>query len=257
MRLEQWRVTARNLAEHAVNPIHTDDGAQAAGFPRALVAGVTTYAYLTHPVVSAWGHDWLSGGSAHVRFRAPVFLDDVVLCSPSAEGVRVGSGDGADCADNHATVSALVDGEARVTVDARRVDGSPPEPPRSGEALRTRHVLLEGEFGDQYGLRAGDDLDFYTRLGVVHPAVWPALANHLVHTEVANGSWIHTSSAIRHHAVGRVGGTADISAVVVRRLESAAGVRAVLDVRIEIEGTLVATLEHHAIVDMTRRSLPR
>ena len=36
--------------------------------------------------------------------------------------------------------------------------------------------------------------------GLVHPAVWPALANHLVHAEVARGSWIHTRSIIRHHA---------------------------------------------------------
>jgi len=48
-----WTVTAQNLAEHARNPIHTDAGAQAAGFPRALVAGVTTYAYLTHPIAAA------------------------------------------------------------------------------------------------------------------------------------------------------------------------------------------------------------
>ena len=37
-----WSVTAQNLPEHARNAIHTDEGAQAAGFPRALVAGVTT-----------------------------------------------------------------------------------------------------------------------------------------------------------------------------------------------------------------------
>jgi hypothetical protein len=34
-----WTVVARNLPEHARNPIHTDAGAHAAGLPRALVAG--------------------------------------------------------------------------------------------------------------------------------------------------------------------------------------------------------------------------
>ena len=52
--LTSWSIIAQNLPEHARNPIHTDAGAQAAGFPRALVAGVTTYAYMTHPVVAAW-----------------------------------------------------------------------------------------------------------------------------------------------------------------------------------------------------------
>ena len=53
-----WTVQARNLPDHASNKIHTDDGARAAGFESALVAGVTTYAYLTRPLVAAWGLDW-------------------------------------------------------------------------------------------------------------------------------------------------------------------------------------------------------
>src|SRR5680860_163226 len=63
-----WVVRARNLPEHAGNPIHTDAGARAEGFPSALVAGVTTYAYLTHPLVAAWGLDWLTRGGGEVRF---------------------------------------------------------------------------------------------------------------------------------------------------------------------------------------------
>ena len=59
-----WPVVARNLSEHSSNPIHPDAGAQAAGFPAALVAGVTTYAYLTHPIVAAWGRDGLEHGGA-------------------------------------------------------------------------------------------------------------------------------------------------------------------------------------------------
>ena len=39
-----WRLVARNLPAHAGNPIHTDVGARAAGYPSALVAGVTVHA---------------------------------------------------------------------------------------------------------------------------------------------------------------------------------------------------------------------
>lgn len=241
MNPQPWSVTAQNLPEHAQNPIHTDAGAQAAGFPRALVAGVTTYAYLTHPVVEAWDVVWLEHGTADVVFKAPVFLHDEVRCTPEADGGDV-------------TVSAVVDGRARVTMRAGWHDDVPPSSLPDGELLRTRHIRLEGEYGDEYGSRAGDDLDLYRHLGVVHPAVWPAFANHLVHTEVANGSWIHTRSIIRHHAPAPVGSMADLSGAVVRRFDSAAGVRAVLDVRIEVDGRVVATLEHHAIVDVTRRT---
>ncbi len=80
--LETWTVRARNLPEHADNRIHTDAGARAAGFPAALVAGVTTYAYLTHPIVAAWGLDWVANGGGEVRFDAPVFDHDEVTCTP-------------------------------------------------------------------------------------------------------------------------------------------------------------------------------
>ena len=86
-----WSIVAQNLPEHARNPIHTDEGAQAAGFPRALVAGVTTYAYMTHPIVAAWGLDWLKCGGGEFRFRKPVFDKDVVTCEPTdiGDGVRI------------------------------------------------------------------------------------------------------------------------------------------------------------------------
>ncbi len=83
--MESWSVLAQNLPEHAGNAIHTDEGARAAGFPAALVAGVTTYAYLTHPVIAAWGLDWVAAGGGEVRFRRPVFAGDLVRCEPSVE----------------------------------------------------------------------------------------------------------------------------------------------------------------------------
>lgn len=242
-RLETWTVVARNNPEHARNPIHTDAGAQAAGFARALVAGVTTYAYLTHPIVVARGVDWLDHGGADVRFRAPVCQDDVVQLVPTRDGDEI-------------VVDALVDGDARATMRAM-MDSGPPPDMRTGEQLRPREIRLEGEYGCDYGLRAGDDLDFFARSGIVHPAVWPALANYVVHRDVARGSWIHTRSIVRHHAIAAPGALATVHAVVVERTDSRSGERAVLDVRIEVDGRPVATLEHHAIVALAGAEPPR
>lgn len=233
---EPWTVTAQNLREHARNPIHTDAGAQAAGFPRALVAGVTSYAYLTHPAAAAWGLDWLRTGGGEVRFRKPVFDQDLVRCEPVAT-----TADGS-------TIHALT-GEPeqpRVVLQAVR-DSGPLVALRPGETLTTKHIRLEGEWGSEYGSRAGDPFPLYAEHGVVHPAVWPALANHVVHTQVARGSWIHTRSIVRHHALAVAGAVAVVSAVVVHRFESH-GERAVLDVHIEVDGVVVASLEHEAIV---------
>ncbi len=237
LRPVDWVVRARNLPEHARNAIHTDAGAQAAGFPRALVAGVTTYAYLTHPIVTAWGTDWLERGGAEVRFRRPVFDGDEVRCAVAAPG------DGVEVQ----AITAEPD-QPRATMRAVRSGGAVP-PLRNGESLLPVEVALDGEWGTDYGWRAGDDLGLYRDLGIVHPAVWPALANQVVHAQVARGSWIHIRSIVRHHALAAAGRTALVQARVVERVVRS-GERATLDVHITVDDVVVASLEHEAIVSL-------
>ena len=94
----------------------------------------------------------------------------------------------------------------------------------------------------------GDDVDLYRREGVVHPAVWPALANHVVGADLVRGPWIHVRSVIRHHGLAPAAAVADVHAVVVDRFHRRSGERAIVDVLIEVEGRLVASLEHEAII---------
>lgn len=239
---EAWPVIARNLPEHADNPIHTDAGARAAGFPAALVAGVTTYAYLTHPIVMAWGRDWLKHGGAEVRFRAPVFADRTIACVPDpVDGASV----------TVAAIDLTEERNPRAVVRAT-ADAGPPPDPRPGEALPARRYALEGRYGVDYGARAGDDLTIYERERIVHPAVWPAIANHVFATDLVHGAWVHTRSTIRHHTAAPAGAVVDVYATVVDRFERG-GARAVADVRIELDGRPVVTIEHEAIVDLRSR----
>ena len=231
----EWSIVAQNLPEHARNPIHTDAGAQAAGFPRALVAGVTTYAYMTHPMIVAWGEDWLARGGGEVRFRRPVFDQDVLRCVPVFY-------------DNAVEVQAITSEPEQPRAIFRAVrDGGAVQPLRDGEVLPSKEFELIDTFSCDYGLRAGDDLSFFADRGLVHPAVWTALANDIVYNFVARGSWVHMRSIIRHHATAAVGATAELRSVVVKRFESH-GERAVLDVHIVVDDQVVASLEHEAIV---------
>jgi hypothetical protein len=230
--LTEWSVRAKNLPEHARNAIHTDAGARAAGFPRALVAGVTTYAYMTHLPLVAWGEQWLRDGSAVVRFRSPVFDDDLVTCAP----------------DGAAGVRAVVDGDVRAEASLAPVSIARP----TGDEVIEHRYVLGGEFGGEYAARAGDALDVCASLEAVHPAVWPALANDIVHRHLARGSWVHVRSAIRHRMLAPVGSTAQVRATVLRRFNSRAGERAVLHVAIEVSGDVVTELEHEAIVAVHR-----
>jgi acyl dehydratase len=52
---------------------------------------------------------------------------------------------------------------------------------------------------------------------------------------------------VRHHGLAHAGALATVRSVVVERFASH-GERAVLDVAIEVDGVVVATLEHEAIV---------
>jgi acyl dehydratase len=236
-----WTVSARNLPEHANNKIHTDEGARAAGFPSALVAGVTTYAYLTHPVVAAWGTEWLERGGGEVRFRAPVIADRVIDCVPTSDPDQ---GDDLTVA----AIDPLEDANPRAIMRAFR-DAGPPRPRRAGEALPSLRITLDGEFGADYGARAGDDLEVYLRDGIVHPAVWPALANRVYSTHLIRGSWIHTRSIIRHHGLAPAGAEVDVHATVIERFERH-GHRAVTDIEIVLDERPIVTIEHEAIIDL-------
>jgi acyl dehydratase len=242
---EPWTVVAQNLPEHAGNAIHTDEGARAAGFPAALVAGVTTYAYLTHPVLAVWGRRWLAEGGATVRFRSPVFAGEAITCAP-------GTVDGSP-----AVLAVGPDESVRATLAVQGPGDDPASPTAVPEGWETdRSVLplvrlrLEGEYGSDYGERAGDDLDVCRRLGVAHPAVWPALANHVVHRYVARGPWIHTGSVVRHHGLAPAGQVAEVAAAVRARQQRKGREHALLDVTIAVGGRAVATLEHQAIVHL-------
>jgi hypothetical protein len=171
-----------------------------------------------------------------VRFDHPVFDDDEVLCQPTGDADTM-------------VVRALVgvDEVSKATLFATST-AAPTIDRRAGRPLPSRTLKLEDRYGADYGLRCGDDLDVYTREGVVHPAVWPALANLVFSAELVSGPWIHLRSTIRHHALARAGATADVHAVLIDRFHRRSGERAIVDVVIEVDGEPVASLEHEAII---------
>ncbi len=240
--LSDWTVRAVNLPEHAANPVHTDAGARAAGFDRALVAGVTTYAYLAHVPLAAWGLDWVRGGAAEVRFLAPVLDGDEVVCAPVHDDdgdvveARVGDGVRARCRvwrrAAEAGAAAAWTGEDVTEEDT---------------VLPSHEVALVDDLVG-YAARAGDDLTICEEAGVIHPAVWPALANEVMRRHLVHGSWIHTSSLIRHHATAPVGATVSVGGRVLGRWRTRRGGWARVLVDFSDGDTPVATVDHVAIV---------
>ena len=232
---KQWSTRAVNLPDHASNVIHTDEGARAAGFERALVSGTTIYAYMTHPAVEAWGDSWLGVGGGELRLRKPVFEDDLVDCTIE----RVEGSDG------NITIQAQVGGEVRATLDVWHDTAAPKV--RDGETLTPVEVELGQEHLD-YGVRAGDDLGVYVEKRLAHPVIWANLANAVFKDNLVTGPWVHVRSRIYHEGLAHIGASIRVEPVLLKRFASRAGERALVDMRIYADGKPVATIEHEAII---------
>ena len=232
-----WSITATNLPVHARNPIHTDEGGRAAGFPGALVAGVTVYAYLCHLPLVTHGTSWVEHGGGEVRFRQPVFDRDTVTVSAN-------DSDDSTLIEAH-TGSPQARAVLRPVLDA----GSAPAL-RDGDDLQSVTITVDTPYGSDYAVPAGDGLDVCTTAGIVHPAVWPDLANHIMHEQLARGSWVHTRSIIRHHRAVAVGSEITIVPRVVERF-FAHGERAIVDMHFMQNEEIVTSIEHEAIIDLS------
>src|SRR5207244_2048113 len=79
--LPKYSVKAVNTSTDSDNKIHDDATARRYGFAGGLVPGVTVYAYLTEPLVEAFGTAWLHLGSAVVKFVKPVLDGEEVTVS--------------------------------------------------------------------------------------------------------------------------------------------------------------------------------
>lgn len=242
--LSPWSAPAVNLPDHASNPIHTDDGARAAGFSSALVAGVTIYAYMTHVPVAAWGLDWLRSGGAHVRFRTPICDGEIV------EYVPGDAEPGSEESTGRATLEARVGGAVRSTCEVEYTGVHPERCTGDGERLLPMSFVADGSDAD-YALRAGETLGLYSEQQIVHPVTWMRIANGFFHQQMVTGPWIHVRSHLLHQGIARLGSTIDATAVVVERFDTRAGRRAILDVRIFADGRPVATYEHEAIIELS------
>ncbi len=243
MQLGSWSVKAINLPEHADNVVHTDAGAQAAGHPRALVAGTSVYAYLSHVPAAAWGERWLRSGGAEVRFRSPVFADDLVECRPAVSAQHENGSD--ENRTREDGIEAIVDGEVRATL---LVSTAPESPTRlEGEPLPSMTIVLDDGIAG-YGIRAGDDLGLYAELGVAHPAAWPVVGNRVTKANLVTGPWIHVRSRVVHLGLAPVGASVRVDSTIIDRFDSRAGQRVVVDARVSIDGQPVAAIEHESII---------
>ena len=202
---------AHNAATASDNKIHDDVVARRHGFVGGLVPGITVFGYLTHPVVEAWGREWLERGTMSARFRRPIYDGEEIIVTGA-----MGDGPRAEVEARNPAGDVCATGEATLPLEAGRppsIDAYPAVPlpgervPATPEALSALGPLGAVEAGfhagrvDETLALVGDDLPIYRRLRVAHPTWLLYFANSLLAANVALGPWIHTASEVANHSV--------------------------------------------------------
>ena len=217
MSLPVYEAVARNYGAAHANKIHSDEGAAEHGFAGALVPGVAMYAYLTRPLVDAFGKDWLARGAMSAKFIKPVYDGEacraetkIVSTEPLQLELQLFNSAGELCAVGSAGLP-----EALPAIDANEF----PLRLLPTDAERWEATIAAVNAGDVFGsleftLDLAAQAEFLENMvdgsplyrgGVCHPAFWIAQANEVFMHNFALGMWIHTSSETQHYALAREG----------------------------------------------------
>ena len=217
--LPEYRVKARNTSSGSENVIHHDDEARRHGFAAALVPGITLYAYLTHPVVEAFGPAWLGRGTASVKFVKPVHEGDElvvtgVVTERAASGVTA-SVTGRTLAGECAVATVTLPAGSPTPVNPALYPAAPlpaerptatPQYLAALTALGTPEALYDEACAAEYLELVSDTLPPYQGAdGWVHPAFFLQQANRALRDNVQVSPWIHVGSVVRHLGGARVG----------------------------------------------------
>ena len=221
--LPEYLLKAVNTSTDSENKIHDDQTARRYGFAGGLVPGVTVYAYLTHPVVKAFGSAWLQRGTATVRFLKPVLDGEEVritgeITARDPQGgitaaVRALTASSGECATLTVTLPAGAPTPvnmalyAEAPLPAERPAGTP-EHLRTLNALGTVVMPYDATQAADYVEAVSDSLPLYRGPNAwVHPAFFTQLGNRCLRANVVIGPWIHVGSSVRHVGGARVGDT--------------------------------------------------
>lgn len=271
--MERYEVEAFNTAVASENKIHDDDIARKYGFAGGLVPGVDVYAYLTHPVAEAWGLDWLSGGTAEVRFATPVYDGNATSIVPdpiAADRVDVTAvdGDGTECAAATFTLPAegpavppSTDDWAVAPLPTDRPDATPEamaayaDPSRGDQAgaLPTYRETLTTADTEAYLEAERDELEIYRAPSAdgapppVHPSWMLRRANDALMVAVTLGPWIHVGSTVTHHGLLRVDDDVEVRSRLVRWWEAKGHEFVEIDVALVVDGEVRTRIDHTAI----------
>ncbi len=266
-KLPAYEIVARNYGAAHANKIHSDAGAAEHGFAGALVPGVAMYAYLTHPLVDAFGKDWLARGSVSAKFIHPVYDADamraeakITRVQPLGVELQLLNSENKLCAVGSATMPAvlpLVDPSQYPTKVLPREEN---RWPATIAAVKAGDVFGSLEFTPDLAAQAEflknmvDDSPLYHGAdSACHPAFWITQANEIFMHNFALGMWIHTASETQHYALARDGERLTMRGRIIETSERRGHELVSADLAIFGEADrVIAHIKHSAIIQLKR-----
>jgi acyl-coenzyme A thioesterase PaaI-like protein len=254
------KIHVRNNAPESGNKIHSDDGARAMGFAKALVPGNAVYAHVEPVITGAFGEQWWQRGAAELRFMSPAYEGETIVVTATDALGR--SGVVALTAVAESTGKTVAAGSAWL------VNGDSPAPDASAHPLIPTPAEPV-EFTEDYALDSSGlgslqvtfDEDAITSyldgIGADHAPYEGGVPSALLARSYAALMWgnvvrkgpsVHTSTAVRHYRRVERGETISVRGRIDRLYGRRGNRFYVLDMAYVAEdGSVVMTMEHSAI----------
>jgi hypothetical protein len=251
------------------NPIHDADGAAAAGYSGALVAGVRTYGWVAETVMEVFGLAWVRQGWADFTLRRPLHAGDRVSVTVAEDGTIAAS-----VGDRFVLDGGVGVGEAPWLAELDPPDPAPgadPPPVRPsyvvetaplGQVLRPLGAYISAAaarrlVSDDLGLASSPVVDEADPV-LLHPFFLAARMAPLTRHNFTYGPTIHVRTQIQHLGGGVADQEITIGARLVDAFERNGHGYQVLDGVVTGEaGDELARLRHHTIFHPRATVMPQ
>lgn len=257
-----YKPIAINHSEASENRIHSDEVAARYGFRGGLVPGVAVFGYMTHPLTSQLGADWLGHAQLSVRLLKPAYDGErlnIAMTQPTPESCQV------DCLNDQQILLARLNVEIPSMLPPMdplaAVEGAISAPERVDIGWDV--ITLEQPFpaiswtvteddNRTYSQHVADDLQVY-KDGVAHPHFIQHWCNQVLSRRFIMPAWIHAGTEMTFRRTLRVGDLVEIRAIPTDKWERKGHEFIKVYIAFMVDGEPAVEASHTAIFKVAER----
>lgn len=244
------------------NPIHDAEGADAAGYAGALVAGVRTYGWAVQTIVAALGPRWRATGWVDVQLLRPLYAGEILTTKVSGSEIDIAlscevtdkkvvmtgaAGHGtAPWADDLNTPETAPAGKTKIPLPTYELNTAPLNQPLVPLGAWVTNATAQDIVAQDLGI---DDQHYSDQANAtpIHPYFIAGRMAPLTRHNFTYGPTIHVRSQIQNVREARSDRQIVVGAQIVEVYERKGHWYQVLDGIVTDEEGVLATIRHHTI----------